>query len=76
MRWAIASHPEHVRRLPNGRDRLMVTPVLIPEDRIAAARGQGWIVLSVDSDFEPSIDVNVQSNPVRYPERPPDFGEA
>lgn len=77
MGWAIASHPDHVQPLANGRLRLMVPPLLIPEDRLAAAMGQGWIVLGRDSDIEPPpIDVNLQSNPVRYVDRPPDHGEA
>lgn len=75
MRWAIASHPDHVQVLPNGRLRLMVPPLQIPEDRLPAAMGQGWIVLGRDSDVEsPPIDVNVQSNPRRLDE-PRDYGE-
>lgn len=74
MGWAIASHPDHVQPLANGRLRLMVPPLLIPEDRLAAAMGQGWIVLGRDSDVEPPSDVNVQSNPRRLDE-PRDYGE-
>lgn len=67
MRWAIAFHPEQIMRR-NGRSRLVVPPLLMPEDRIMTARAQGWIVLGADSDVYPNANVNVQSNPRRQPD--------
>lgn len=68
MRWALAFHPDHIKHLPNGRNRLMVAPMDIPEDRIPGARRQGWIVLGADSDIYPAADMNLHSNPRRVAE--------
>lgn len=66
MRWAIAFHPDHVQHTVSGRLRLMVPPLLIPEDRLAAAVRVGWIALGSDSDLYPDLDANLHSNPHRH----------
>lgn len=76
MWYALAFHPDQIKRGRNGRDRLAVPPMEIPEDRIDVARSQGWIMLGVDSDvmLEP-MDIPAQSNPRRLDDAPRDHGE-
>lgn len=75
MRWAVAFHPDQVKTLSDGRQRLMVAPLQIAESSVAVAKEQGWIVLGMDSDVltEPipaRVDVPAQSNPRRHVEPP------
>lgn len=75
MRWALVFHPEHEPFYLHGQIRLQ--PMEIPEDRIAVAVAQGWIVLVTDTEvFEtPMVDVPAQSNPRRLLDEPRDYGE-
>lgn len=66
MRWAVAFHPDQIAKASNGLRRLMVPPMLIAEACINTARGQGWVVLGLDSDVYPEPNINVQSNPRRH----------
>lgn len=63
MPWAIGFHPQQAACILRG----LITPMRIPEDRIAIAKRQGWVVLGMDSDVYPDswIEINVQSNPRR-----------
>jgi hypothetical protein len=44
MRWALVTHPQHVIK-----GRLVIPPKAIPEDSVAIAKAQGWILLETDS---------------------------
>lgn len=68
MQWAVAFHPDQIAKEANGRSRLMVPPLLIAEACVNTARGQGWVVLGLDSDVYPESNINVQSNPRRFEE--------
>ena len=74
MRWAVAFHPDQIQALPDGRKRLLVAPMQIAEHCLPAARGQGWVVLGMDTGLYDDrilkalapVDVPLQSNPRRY----------
>ncbi len=53
MEWAVVTHPDHIKPLPNGQFVLMVPPLQIAEHCLLAATGQGWVVLARDSDVYP-----------------------
>ena len=60
MRWALIAHPGQYLK-----GHLVQTPMLIAEAAVPTAVAQEWIVLAKDSEMEPNMDVNVQSNPRR-----------
>ena len=71
MRWAVAFHPQQIQKLPDGRCRLLQTPMQIAEHCLPAAVGQGWIVIGTDSTVlsEPiparTMNMELLSNPRR-----------
>ena len=64
IRSVLMFHPEQLTK--TGDLLRGIYPLSIPEDRVAMARAQQWIVLAMDSDIlGPALLVPSQSNPRR-----------
>jgi hypothetical protein len=62
MGWALITHPHHLKLIGNAR---VPSPMLVSEDCLSTAVGQGWIVLATDAQTVDPATVPAPRNPRR-----------